>query len=83
MKDRQVSYQDIPIKNNENLSNKRKFTSAEARSIGAWLKINWSQINLEQFRRGLEVELEKGADDPETNATKDASVLRSEQLAVA
>ena len=62
MKDRQVSYQDIPIKNNENLSNKRKFTSAEARLIGAWLKINWSQINLEQFRRGLEVELEHGAE---------------------
>jgi len=80
MKNRQESCEDIPIRNS---GNRQKFTSEEARSIRAWLKINWSQINLEQFRRGLEVELEKGADDPETNATRDASVLRSEQLAVA
>jgi Trm5-related predicted tRNA methylase len=80
MKNRQESYEDIPIRNS---GNQRKFTSEETRSIRAWLKINWSQINLEQFRRGLEVELEKGADDPETNATRDASMLGSEQPAVA
>lgn len=57
------------------MSKKRKLTSEEARAIRAWLKINWSQIDLEQFQRGLEVELKHGADDPETNATRDASMF--------
>jgi hypothetical protein len=84
MKNRQESYEGIPIRNSVyRLSKKRKFTSEEARSIEAWLKINWSQINLEQFRRGLEVELKQGAEDPGTTATRDASELGSEQSATA
>ena len=43
----------------------------EARSIGAQLGINWTQIDLEQFRRGLEVELEHGAHDPKSNVIGD------------
>jgi hypothetical protein len=39
------------------------------------LKIDWSQIDLEQFRRGLEVELEHGAIHPETNVTGDDPML--------
>lgn len=57
------------------MGNKRKFSTEEARSIGTQLKIDWSQIDLEQFRRGLEVELEHGAIDPETNVTADDVVL--------
>lgn len=57
------------------MSKKRKFTTEEARSIGTQLKIDWSQIDLEQFRRGLEVELEHGAEDPETNVTGDDLLL--------
>jgi len=57
------------------MSKKRKFSTEEARSIGAQLKIDWSQIDLEQFRRGLEVELEHGAVDLETNVTGDDLVL--------
>ena len=53
------------------MNNKRQFSTEEARSIGTQLKIDWSQIDLEQFRRGLEVELEHGARDPETNVTGD------------
>jgi hypothetical protein len=53
------------------MSNKRQFSTEEARSIGTQLKIDWSKIDLEQFRRGLEVELEHGARDPETNVTGD------------
>jgi len=37
---------------------KRQFSTKEAQSIGTQLKIDWLQIDLEQFRRGLEVELE-------------------------
>jgi hypothetical protein len=54
---------------------KRQFSTKEALSIGTSLKIDWSQIDLEQFRRGLEVELEHGAIDPETNVTGDDLVL--------
>jgi hypothetical protein len=57
------------------MSNKRQFSTEEARSIGTQLKIDWAQIDLEQFRRGLEVELEHGAIDPETNVTGDNPVL--------
>ena len=54
---------------------KRPFSTEEARSLGTQLKIDWSQIDLEQFRRGLEVELEHGAIDPETDVTGDDLVL--------
>ncbi len=57
------------------MSNKRQFSIEEARSIGTQLKIDWSQVDLEQFRRGLEVELEHGAIDLETNVTGDDLVL--------
>ena len=57
------------------MGNKRQFSMEEARSIGTQLDIDWSQIDLEQFRRGLTVELEHGAMDPETNVTGDDLVL--------
>jgi len=57
------------------MSEKRHFSTEEARSIGAQLNIDWTQIDLEQFRRGLEVELEHGARDPETNVTGDDLLL--------
>jgi hypothetical protein len=37
----------------DHMSNKRQFSMEEARLIGTQLKIDWSQIDLEQFRRGL------------------------------
>jgi hypothetical protein len=51
--------------------NKRRITAEEARNVGSTLKVDWSKVDLEQFRRGLEVELEHGARDPETNVTND------------
>jgi hypothetical protein len=57
------------------MNSKRKFSTEEARSIGTQLKIDWTQVDLEQFRRGLEVELEHGAFDPETNVTDDDLLL--------
>ena len=54
---------------------KRQFSTKEAQLLGIQLKIDWSQIDLEQFRRGLTVELEHGAMDPETNVTGDDLVL--------
>jgi hypothetical protein len=57
------------------MNKKRQFSTEEAHSIGEQLKMDWSQIDLEQFRRGLEVELEHGTIDPETNVTGDVLVL--------
>ena len=57
------------------MNKNRQFSTEEARSIGAQLKIDWSKIDLEQFRRGLEIELEHGAVDPDTNVTGDDLVL--------
>ena len=57
------------------MNKKQQFSTDEARSIGEQLKINWLQIDLEQFRRGLEVELEHGAIDPETNVTGNDPLL--------
>jgi hypothetical protein len=57
------------------MGNKRQFSAEEARSIGTQLDIDWSKIDLEQFQRGLTVELEHGAIDPETNVTGDDLVL--------
>jgi hypothetical protein len=62
-------------KREDHMNNKRQFSTEEARSIGTQLKIDWSQIDLEQFRRGLEVELEHGSIDPETNVTGDDPVF--------
>jgi hypothetical protein len=57
------------------MNNKQQFSTKEARSIGAQLKIDWALIDLEQFRRGLEVELEHGAIDTETNVTGNDPLL--------
>ena len=50
---------------------KRKVEPDEARRVGEAIGISWTKIDLEEFRRGLEVELEHGAHDPETNVTGD------------
>jgi hypothetical protein len=57
------------------MGNKRQITPDEARQVGAILGIDWKKFDLEQFRRGLEVELEHGARDPETNVTNDDLTL--------
>ena len=52
-----------------------QISSDEARRIGDSLGIDWSHVALEQFRRGLLVELEHGTKDPETNVTNDDESL--------
>ncbi len=57
------------------MGSKRQISTEEARSVGTQLGLDWAQIDLEQFRRGLEVELEHGSHDQETNVTGDDLVL--------
>ena len=50
---------------------KRKFTTDEAMVIGQKVGIDFQQVDLEQFRMGLAIELEHGEVDSETNVTND------------
>lgn len=49
------------------------FTTDDARVAGERIGIDWaaSQFDVEQFRMGMDVELEHGTQDPETNVTDD------------
>lgn len=48
---------------------KPQFTTEQARQIGETLGIDWSRFDVEQFRMGLNVELEHGLHDPSTDVT--------------
>jgi hypothetical protein len=52
---------------------RRNFSADEARAAGEAIGVDWSSapFDLEQFRRGMEVELEHGRRDPATNVTDD------------
>jgi Protein of unknown function (DUF5661) len=51
----------------------REFSEEEARAIGQRIGVDWSagDVDLEQFRMGLAIELEHGRQDPATNVTDD------------
>ena len=50
-----------------------RFTLTEARAAGERIGIDWdaSPFDLGQFREGMDIELEHGTRDPETNVTDD------------
>jgi hypothetical protein len=57
------------------MSSKPIITQEVAHKIGTSLGISWDKIDAQEFRRGLEVELEHGARDPRTNVTGDDLLL--------
>jgi hypothetical protein len=66
----------LPIFNQEvTMTESKRFSTEEACRIGEALGIDWSQFDVEQFRMGLDVELEHGTVDPATNVTDDDSIL--------
>ena len=54
---------------------KKHFTKKEAEKIGNKLGITWKNWDVEQFRMGLDVELEHGTIHKATNITKDNSIM--------
>ena len=46
-----------------------KFNSQDAKKIGNDLGINWNEVKLDEFTKGVNVELEHGTRYPETNVT--------------
>jgi len=54
---------------------KKRFSTEEAKKIGEALGINWKNFDVEQFRMGLDVELEHGLRDPKTNVSNDDPIM--------
>jgi len=54
-----------------------QFSGDDARRVGAEIGIDWgaAPFDVEQFRKGMEVELEHGLHDPATNVTSDDPVV--------
>lgn len=52
-----------------------QFTQEQAKEIGDRLGIDWNIIPLEQFLLGINVELEHGLRDPQTNITNNDPIL--------
>ncbi|MFI4985508.1 MAG: DUF5661 family protein [Solirubrobacterales bacterium] len=64
------------------MSDKASFTATEARAAGERIGIDWvtSPFDVEQFRIGMDVELEHGTQDLETNVT-DNDVIVTAKIA--
>ena len=54
---------------------KTHFSFEEAEAIGNELKIDWTKFDTEQFRMGLDVELEHGSVSPGTDITHDDATM--------
>jgi hypothetical protein len=57
------------------MSAKQHFTTQQALEIGDKLGIDWVHFDVEQFRMGLDVELEHGLVDPSTDVTGNNPLL--------
>lgn len=53
----------------------KKFTKVEAKQIGDSIGVNWEKYSLDEFCLGLQVELEHGSHDPQTNVTNDDPIV--------
>jgi hypothetical protein len=55
------------------MSERKGFSLEEARRVGKAIGIDWDSVpfEIEQFRAGMDVELEHGLRDPTTNVTDD------------
>ena len=59
------------------MNKRRTFTSEEARRVGSEIGIDWGSaaFDEEQFRMGMDVELEHGSRDPATDVTHDDPLM--------
>ena len=57
------------------MSETRRTSIEEARRVGDEIGVDWSRFDLEQFRAGMDVELEHGSHDPQTDVTHDDPIL--------
>jgi hypothetical protein len=59
------------------MAERTSFTAEEARAVGEQIGIDWdaSPFDVEQFRMGMDVELEHGLHDLQTNVTDSEPVV--------
>jgi hypothetical protein len=57
------------------MSSKKVFSYEEAKSVGEKLGIKWDEFDVEQFRMGMDVELEHGKVDELTNVSNDDPLI--------
>ena len=59
------------------MTRRASFNEDEARRVGEQIGIEWeaAPFDVEQFRVGMDVELEHGFQDPATNVTGDDAVI--------
>ena len=53
----------------------KTFHFRRGKKIGELLGVDWSKFDVEQFRMGLDVELEHGISVPQTNVTQDDVII--------
>ncbi len=54
---------------------KKHFTEEQAKEVGEKLGIKWDKFDVEQFRHGMDVELEHGTIDSNTNVSDDNPLI--------
>lgn len=64
------------------MTGKKSFSLEETKWIGDQLGINWNRYDIDQFKMGLEVELEHGIVNPVTNVTND-DLMMTAKIALA
>ena len=57
------------------MSNSKHFTREDAKKVGETLGVDWSKFDIEQFRMGLDVELEHGIRNEHTDVTHDDEIM--------
>ena len=59
------------------MTSRSRFTLDEARAAGERIGVDWGSapFDVEQFKMGMDVELEHGTRDPETNVTGDDVIV--------
>ena len=64
------------------METRKNITEEEAKTIGEQLGLKWERFDVNQFRMGMEVELEHGTVDSVTNVTND-DLLMTGKIALA
>ncbi|MBU1203501.1 MAG: hypothetical protein KKG60_00335 [Nanoarchaeota archaeon] len=57
------------------MKHKKQFTEQEARQVGEKFGIKWDDFDVSQFTAGMNVELEHGSRDKQTNVTDDDPIM--------
>ena len=57
------------------MSNSKHFSREDAKKVGETLGVDWSKFDIEQFRMGLDVELEHGIRNEHTDVTHDDEIM--------